>query len=354
MAVTEQDQTPQVFRGQGRALRPRGLDRGAVAELRRRRGPGDHGGDPGHLGRPRTGRGPAPEHPPPVDVLPQHARTPRAPARPSPAGGRSRALTGSAPPGRGSAAQGVPGGSPRGVRAPRRRDGPARRGGADLRRGAPVPVESCRPMDGRLRRSTHRVVLRGASTAPRGGGSSAGRDNRHPPRRRGGHRRGGHRRGGHRRGGHRNLGHPLSQWQTAYVVWTALADGAERLCPAASDVARALGGRQTLTSAVGTRDLWCWTATSSAGDDGDLTELAAALDHRDVHVAVDVSARGVEGFNRPPGSPGSPARGTPGPHDPEDRPRPGRRAPLPGHGASGPARGHDPARGRAPARGGRN
>jgi hypothetical protein len=96
----------------------------------------------------------------------------------------------------------------------------------------------------------------------------------------------------------RNLGHPLSQWQTAYVVWTTLAEGAERLRPAASDVARALGGRHTLTSAVGTRDLWCWTATSSAPDEADLTELAATLDDRDVHLAVGVTARGVEGFRR--------------------------------------------------------
>jgi hypothetical protein len=96
----------------------------------------------------------------------------------------------------------------------------------------------------------------------------------------------------------RDLGHPLSQWQTAYVVWTTLADGGNQLRPAASDVARALGGRQTLTSAVGTRDLWCWTATTSAPDEGLLADLATVLDQRDVHVAVGISARGVEGFRR--------------------------------------------------------
>lgn len=91
------------------------------------------------------------------------------------------------------------------------------------------------------------------------------------------------------------LGHPLSQWQTAFVVWTHSAQsGATRVM---QDIARsfasALDAPPPLTIPQSSRDMWCWAATSSAPL---LVTALESLEIGDARLAVGMPAPGVAGF----------------------------------------------------------
>jgi len=96
----------------------------------------------------------------------------------------------------------------------------------------------------------------------------------------------------------RDLAHPMSQWQTALVLWDTdvKGQGSQSLLDLAARAARLLGAPRPLTLAVSTHDVWCWIATPTRPDVAVLGELAPALGELQAHLAVGTPQPGVAGF----------------------------------------------------------
>ena len=94
------------------------------------------------------------------------------------------------------------------------------------------------------------------------------------------------------------LAHQLRQWQTGFVIWSDEADTvtSDFLQATATDISAALRGSGPLTHVAGSRDLWCWVATAEPPLENAVTVLEPVLTSRGVHVAVGLSARGLQGF----------------------------------------------------------
>jgi len=96
----------------------------------------------------------------------------------------------------------------------------------------------------------------------------------------------------------RLLGHPLSQWQTAYVVWAPEAGSSttEAMVDVATTIGQAIGSARPLTIAAGSRDLWCWAATATEPDLARFDDVEKALQQAGMHAAIGLPQTGVNGF----------------------------------------------------------
>jgi len=96
----------------------------------------------------------------------------------------------------------------------------------------------------------------------------------------------------------RDLAHPLTQWQTAIILWDndAHGKGAQPLLDLAARAAQLLGAPRPLALPVSTHDVWGWIATPTRPDVAALSELAAELDGMAAHLAVGTPQHGVAGF----------------------------------------------------------
>lgn len=96
----------------------------------------------------------------------------------------------------------------------------------------------------------------------------------------------------------RDLAHPLSQWQTALVLWNTGIDqrGSPSLLELAARAAKLLDAPRPLTLAVSTHDVWCWIATPTRPDITTLRQLAPGLEEVRAHVAVGTPEVGIAGF----------------------------------------------------------
>lgn len=93
------------------------------------------------------------------------------------------------------------------------------------------------------------------------------------------------------------LGLPVTQWQTAFLVWTtdAGASSPAALHTASEAITRSFDRATRLTHQAGSRDLWCWIATPEQPTEEAIAALATACGE-DVYVAVGISAPGPDGF----------------------------------------------------------
>lgn len=92
----------------------------------------------------------------------------------------------------------------------------------------------------------------------------------------------------------------MPQWHTAAIAWIADTDvsDAATLTRIAAELAGRLGATRPLTTAVGARDLWVWSATPDRPDLTALHDVTEALRDNGIHVAVGAPAAGHEGFAR--------------------------------------------------------
>ncbi|MDN5759568.1 MAG: helix-turn-helix domain-containing protein [Tomitella sp.] len=92
------------------------------------------------------------------------------------------------------------------------------------------------------------------------------------------------------------LGYPMHQWHTAYVVWVDDNEVISSLEQAASLLGRMLGASAPLIVTQGSRDLWCWVATSGPPDLQSLDDAVPRLRQHRIRAAFGVPADGIEGF----------------------------------------------------------
>ncbi len=95
------------------------------------------------------------------------------------------------------------------------------------------------------------------------------------------------------------LGHHLRHWQTGLAVWTPVAGRNTRadLHRAADAAATTLEAPSPLTLAAGSRELWCWVATTNEPDLDRLVNVDPLLREHGLHLAVGLPAPGKAGFS---------------------------------------------------------
>lgn len=95
----------------------------------------------------------------------------------------------------------------------------------------------------------------------------------------------------------RLLQHPLRSVQTALVVWADGGTAASHLdLTRAAETAGAALGAAALVVPAGRSESWCWLATATAPDRGDLDAAVRQAVPTGLRVAIGRAASGVEGF----------------------------------------------------------